>query len=65
MASPITPMRSRSGNADRHARIATADYTGVDIDYPELIALSEDELGSLRRRRRRTRCSRAAAALPG
>ena len=25
----------------------TADYTGVDIDYPELIALTDDELGSL------------------
>ncbi|MBW9054561.1 hypothetical protein [Rhizobium mesosinicum] len=25
----------------------TADYTGVDIDYPELISLTEDELGSL------------------
>lgn len=24
-----------------------ADYTGVDIDYPELIALTDDELGSL------------------
>lgn len=25
----------------------TADCTGVDIDYPELIALTDDELGSL------------------
>ncbi|AJD43532.1 hypothetical protein IE4872_PB00153 (plasmid) [Rhizobium gallicum] len=25
----------------------TADYRGVDIDYPELIALTDDELGSL------------------
>jgi len=25
----------------------TADYTGVDIDYPELVALTDDELGSL------------------
>ncbi|MGN6773660.1 hypothetical protein [Rhizobium sp.] len=25
----------------------TADYTGVDIDYPELIAVTDDELGSL------------------
>ncbi|WP_132077612.1 hypothetical protein [Sinorhizobium americanum] len=25
----------------------TADYTGVDIDFPELIALADDELGSL------------------
>ncbi|MBB2842482.1 UNVERIFIED_ORG: hypothetical protein GGE64_006278, partial [Rhizobium etli] len=25
----------------------TADYTGVDIDYPELIALTDAELGSL------------------
>ncbi len=25
----------------------TADYTGVDIDCPELIALTDDELGSL------------------
>ena len=25
----------------------TADDTGVDIDYPELIALTDDELGSL------------------
>lgn len=25
----------------------TADYTGVDIDYPELVALTVDELGSL------------------
>lgn len=25
----------------------TADYTGVDIDYPSLVALSETELGSL------------------
>lgn len=24
-----------------------ADYTGVDIEYPELIALTDDELGSL------------------
>jgi len=25
----------------------TADHSGVDIDYPELVALTEDELGSL------------------
>jgi len=25
----------------------TADYTGVDLDYPELVSLTEDELGSL------------------
>jgi len=25
----------------------TADYTCVDIDYPELVALTDDELGSL------------------
>ncbi len=25
----------------------TADYTGVDIEYPELVALTDDELGSL------------------
>lgn len=25
----------------------TADYTGADIDYPELIALTDEELGSL------------------
>ncbi|MBP1886578.1 hypothetical protein [Sinorhizobium mexicanum] len=25
----------------------TADYTGVDIDYPELVALTDNELGSL------------------
>lgn len=24
-----------------------ADYTGIDIDYPELIALTDDKLGSL------------------
>ncbi|MBB2687777.1 UNVERIFIED_ORG: hypothetical protein GGD47_005420 [Rhizobium etli] len=25
----------------------TADYTGVDIEYPELVTLTNDELGSL------------------
>ncbi|ANV25385.1 MULTISPECIES: hypothetical protein [Hyphomicrobiales] len=25
----------------------TADYTGVDIDYPEFVPLTDDELGSL------------------
>ncbi|SSC72081.1 unnamed protein product [Ciceribacter sp. T2.26MG-112.2] len=25
----------------------TADYTGVDIDYPELVPLTDDELGSI------------------
>lgn len=25
----------------------TADYTGVDIDYPDLVPLTDDELGSL------------------
>jgi hypothetical protein len=25
----------------------TADYTGIDIDYPELVPLTEQELGSL------------------
>ena len=25
----------------------TADYTGVDVDYPDLVPLTDDELGSL------------------
>ncbi|MBB5577056.1 hypothetical protein [Rhizobium paranaense] len=34
-------------NGDDWAIALTADNTGVDIDYPELIALTDDELGSL------------------
>lgn len=34
-------------NGSDWAIALTADYTGVDIDYPELIALTDDELGSL------------------
>ncbi|NKE92150.1 hypothetical protein [Rhizobium phaseoli] len=34
-------------NGDDWCGALTADYTGVDIDNPQLIALTDDELGSL------------------
>lgn len=34
-------------NGSDWAMALTADYTGVDIDYPELVPLTDDELGSL------------------
>lgn len=34
-------------NGGDWAIVLTADYTGADIEYPELIALTDDELGSL------------------